>query len=114
MSTKALNTRRVIRMIPVTDGDIVDLPRTGIPGVQRRGYPGGSGGTYTIGTPPSDWSGAHLPSYDASHLIIGYQPAPLNPRARKPYEPTGWLIVLVDDSVTARPERLRRNSRTVS
>lgn len=50
-----------------------------------------------------------LPGISGTHNIIGYQPAPLNPRARKPYEPHGWLVVLVNEAVSAeQPRRLRR------
>src|SRR5512146_1527658 len=108
-----INSRRVVRFIPVVDGDIVDLPHVAVPGIGRRGYP--TTGTYAIGAPES---GVTLPSRTAGtsgdHILIGYQPAPLNPRARKPYEPSGWLIVLVNEEVRSQPAKLRRNARAVA
>jgi hypothetical protein len=112
-----MNTRRIVTYIPVCDGDILDLPRTAMPGVGRRSN-SAAPGTTTIGAPATPpWAGRRaLPAeiVNGDHIILGYQPAPLNPRARKSYEPSGWLIVLVDDSVKARPTKLRRNSRTTS
>jgi len=107
-----VNSRRVVRFIPVMDGDIVDLPHTAVPGIGRRGYP--TTGTYAIGAPESGWPPSQTAGTSGNHIIIGYQPAPLNPRARKPYEPAGWLIVLVDEAVKAQPARLRRNARAVA
>jgi hypothetical protein len=72
------NSRRVVRYIPIEEGANVDFGDSGLPGI----------------------SGAHK--------IVGYQPAPLNPRARKPYEPHGWLVYLVNEDISAgHPRRLR-------
>ena len=38
-----------------------------------------------------------LPNIAGAHKLMGYQPAPPNPRARSPYEPHGWLVVLVNE-----------------
>ena len=116
MTTK-INNRRVVRFIPVMDGAILDLPHMAVPGVSRRGSPSGPG-VFAFNAPESGiFVGGHgvpMSLISGDHLLIGYQPSPLNPRARKPYEPAGWLIVLVDESVASRPQRLRANARTVS
>ena len=76
---KIAPTRYVVRYVPVEEGAEVQLGDSGLPNIA------------------------------GAHKLMGYQPAPLNPRARKPYEPTGWLVVLVNEAVsTAQPRRLRR------
>jgi len=113
-----MNTRRVIRYIPVSDGDVLDLPNTAMPGVGRKGNSVGLPGTYAM-TAPS-WNaferGHMIPGnlVSGDHIILGYQPAPLNPRARKPYQASGWLIVLVDESVARQPRRLNRGAKAVA
>ena len=77
--------RRVVRYIPIEEGASVDFGDAGLPGI----------------------SGVHK--------IIGYQSAPPNPHARKPYEPHGWLVYLVNEDVsTGHPRRLRALRRLVS
>ena len=72
-------TRYTVRYIPIQEGQDLQLGSTGLPNI---------------------WG---------SHKLIGYHPAPLNPRARKSYQPSGWLIVLVNEAVTdPRPKTLRK------
>lgn len=112
-----MNTRRVIRYIPVEDGTIVDLKNTAVPGVGRRGNP--TTGAYAVGAPENISYGPlnhRIPfsSITGDHVLLGFIPAPLNPRARKTYEPHGWLVVLVDESVARQPARLTRGALTVA
>lgn len=112
-----MNTRRVIRYIPVEDGTIVDLKNTAVPGVGRRGSP--TTGTYAIGSPETISYGPlnqRIPfsSISGDHIILGFVPAPLNPRARKAYQPHGWLVVLIDEAVARQPTRLTRGALAVA
>jgi len=112
-----VNTRRVVRYIPVEDGAIVDMKNTAVPGVGRRGNP--TTGTYAIGSPENITYGPlnqRIPhsSITGDHVLLGFIPAPPSPRARKPYEPHGWLVILVDESVARQPARLTRGALAVA